>query len=154
MQCLLGQVKFARGAPSAWTAAYPLIASMPERCRDGSLEHLCGQFVVLRATTGFSAVTRHETARPPEALNAGLLPLRYLRPSIFQLSHDGTGAAARRSLMSDLEGKVAVVTGASKGIGAAIAKSLSASGAAVVVNYAFGKEGADRVVADIKARWQ
>jgi 3-oxoacyl-[acyl-carrier protein] reductase len=53
--------------------------------------------------------------------------------------------------MSDLEGKVAVVTGASKGIGAAIAKSLSASGAAVVVNYAFGKEGADRVVADIKA---
>jgi len=53
--------------------------------------------------------------------------------------------------MSDLEGKVAVVTGASKGIGAAIAKSLSASGAAVVVNYAFGKEGADRVVADLKA---
>ena len=53
--------------------------------------------------------------------------------------------------MSDLEGKVAVVTGASKGIGAAIAKSLSASGAAVVVNYAFGKEGADRIVADIKA---
>jgi 3-oxoacyl-[acyl-carrier protein] reductase len=53
--------------------------------------------------------------------------------------------------MSDLEGKVAIVTGASKGIGAAIAKSLSASGAAVVVNYAFGKEGADRVVADIKA---
>ena len=52
--------------------------------------------------------------------------------------------------MSDLEGKVAVVTGASKGIGAAIAKSLSVSGAAVVVNYAFGKEGADRVVADIK----
>src|SRR2546430_14392344 len=53
--------------------------------------------------------------------------------------------------MSDLKGKVAVVTGASKGIGAAIAKSLSAAGAAVVVNYSFSKEGADRVVADIKA---
>jgi len=53
--------------------------------------------------------------------------------------------------MSDLKGKVAVVTGASKGIGAAIAKRLSASGAAVVVNYSSSKEDADRVVADIKA---
>src|SRR5258708_3202756 len=147
MQCLLGQVKFAGGAPSAWTAAYPLIASMPERCRDGSLEHLCGQFVVLRATTGFSAVTRHETARPPEALNAGLLPLRYLRPSIFQLSHDGTGAAARRSLMSDLEGKVAVVTGASKSIGAPIPTSSSASRPPVVLNHAFANAAAHRLLA-------
>jgi 3-oxoacyl-[acyl-carrier protein] reductase len=54
--------------------------------------------------------------------------------------------------MSDLKGKVAVVTGASKGIGAAIAKGLSAAGAAVVVNYSSGKEGADRVVADIKTK--
>lgn len=53
--------------------------------------------------------------------------------------------------MSDLNGKVAVVTGASKGIGAAIAKRLSAAGAAVVVNYSSSKEDADRVVADIKA---
>jgi 3-oxoacyl-[acyl-carrier protein] reductase len=53
--------------------------------------------------------------------------------------------------MSDLKGKVAVVTGASKGIGAAIARSLSAAGAAVVVNYAGNKEDADCVVADIKA---
>ena len=51
--------------------------------------------------------------------------------------------------MSKLANKVAVVTGASKGIGAGIAKALAAEGAAVVVNYASSKEGADRVVAAI-----
>jgi 3-oxoacyl-[acyl-carrier protein] reductase len=51
--------------------------------------------------------------------------------------------------MSKLTGKVAVVTGASKGIGAEIAKRLAAEGAAVVVNYASSREGADKVVADI-----
>ena len=53
--------------------------------------------------------------------------------------------------MNKLKNKVAVVTGASKGIGAGIAKGLAEEGAAVVVNYSSSKEGADRVVAEITA---
>ena len=61
-------------------------------------------------------------------------------------------ARQKETKMSKLDGKVAIVTGASKGIGAAIAAALSAEGASVVVNYASSKAGADKLVESITAR--
>ncbi len=63
-----------------------------------------------------------------------------------------SGNRTKEPLMGKLSGKVAIVTGASKGIGAGIARAFGEEGASVVVNYASSRAGADQVVADIVAR--
>src|SRR5262250_1915705 len=67
------------------------------------------------------------------------------------ISHSNSGLGASH-MGKKLEGKVAVVTGGSKGIGASIAKALAEEGASVVVNYSSSKQEAERVVAAISAR--
>jgi len=71
------------------------------------------------------------------------------RRAAHHLDSHRNDKASEGEEMSKLKNKVAVVTGASKGIGAGIAKGLAAEGASVVVNYASSKDGADAVVADI-----
>jgi NAD(P)-dependent dehydrogenase (short-subunit alcohol dehydrogenase family) len=61
------------------------------------------------------------------------------------------GIKPKERIINKLANKIAVVTGASKGIGAAIARRFATEGATVVVNYATSREGADKVVADIAA---
>jgi len=70
----------------------------------------------------------------------------------MQATANSTGQKRRETMAQKLAGKVAVVTGASKGIGASIALHLAAEGAAVVVNYSSSKEGADRVVGEITGK--
>jgi 3-oxoacyl-[acyl-carrier protein] reductase len=85
-------------------------------------------------------------------IQIGPLEAWFNSSEILNYGNKGAISAAgpwRISVMSKLADKVAIVTGASKGIGAGIAKALAAEGAAVVVNYASSRAGADAVVRDI-----
>jgi 3-oxoacyl-[acyl-carrier protein] reductase len=77
------------------------------------------------------------------------LTARRKTPILYRVVQKAAQVQGATIMAQKLAGKVAVVTGASKGIGASIATHLAAEGAAVVVNYSSSKEGADRVVGDI-----
>ena len=99
---------------------------------------------------------RELASRVRDAEKPGEFPLslRLMRKLASALSQP---VAFRHGLPEDtlmtrsLTGKVALVTGAAKGIGAGIAKAMAAAGASVVVNFASDRTGAERVAADIKA---
>ena len=78
-------------------------------------------------------------------------PHRLALPGLSVPNHPVSRISVQKesTKMSKLTGKVAIVTGASKGIGAAIAKSLASEGASVVVNYSSDKTGAEKTVAEI-----
>ncbi len=78
------------------------------------------------------------------------LPHALLSCPATEASGASAGRRKRSRTMGELSGKVAIVTGASKGIGAAIARRFAEAGAAVAVNYASDKSGADRLVEEIK----
>lgn len=71
-------------------------------------------------------------------------------PNISTFVYTSKEIEEREDAMNELLGKVAIVTGASKGIGAGIARTFGAAGASVVVNYASDREGAERTVRDIE----
>src|SRR5262249_53903116 len=91
---------------------------------------------------------------PPFCTYRYITPLDSRCPGgyIYRTVQNRPPSPGRAAMSGRLTGKVAVVTGASKGIGASIAKHLAEEGAAVVVNYASSKEGADRVVAEITGK--